>query len=143
MKIFIFIAFYSVPSSRHIQADLAHLFSAFIIPAPLSFHNQILQKDIQKSCRSSSKCPAPVFTISPTTQTVLFCYYHMYHRLRDSKLLHSLSHRSIIRGDTIGNPDCTFLNILFQKETSQNTILHCMKCCEEFYHLLNLLSNLT
>ena len=38
--------------------------------------------------------------------------------------------RSIILNDIIGNLNCTLLNILFQKETPQNTFLHCMKCFE-------------
>ena len=68
--------------------------------------------------------------ISPPTQTVLFCYYRMYRTLTYPKLLRRLPHRGIVLNNIIGNVHRTLFDIIFQKETPQNTFLHCMKWSE-------------
>ena len=50
--------------------------------------------------------------------------------LTNPKPLRRLPHRSIVLNNIVGNLDCTFLNIIFQKGTPQNTFLHCMKYSE-------------
>ena len=47
--------------------------------------------------------------------------------LRNPKLLCGLSYGRIVFNNIIGNIDCSFLDIIFQRKTPRNTFLHCMR----------------
>ena len=76
--------------------------------------------------------------ILPPTPTVLFCYYRMYCGLWNSKLFRRLPHRGIVLNNIIGNVHRTLFDIIFQKETPQNTFLHCMKWFEGLWRFSKL-----
>ena len=58
------------------------------------------------------------------------CNIFMHRRFANPKLLRRLPNGSIVINNIISNIDCSFLNIILQKKTPQNTFLHCMKCPE-------------
>ena len=57
-----------------------------------------------------------------------FCDILMYRRLANPKLLRRLPDGGIVFDNIISNINCSFLNIILQKKSPQNTFLHCMKC---------------
>ena len=57
-------------------------------------------------------------------------YVLMYRTLTDPKLFRRLPYRRIVFNNIVGNIDCAFLDIIFQRKSPQNTFLHCMKYFE-------------
>ena len=55
--------------------------------------------------------------------------------LRNSERLCRLSHRRIVFNNIVGNIDCAFLDIIFQRKSPQNTFLHCMRGWEGLWLL--------
>ena len=54
----------------------------------------------------------------------------MYSGFADAKSLGSLTYSGIMVDDIVSNGDRSFLNIILQEVTPQNTFLHCMKYSE-------------
>ena len=54
----------------------------------------------------------------------------MYRALADAEGLRCLPHCGIMVDDIVSNGDRSFLNIILQEVTPQNTFLHCMKYSE-------------
>ena len=63
----------------------------------------------------------------PYLSTVPHCYLRMYCRLRNPKLFRSLPYCRVIFNNIISNIDCSFFDIIFQRNTPRNTFLHCMR----------------
>ena len=55
------------------------------------------------------------------------CDILMYCAFAYPKLLCSLSYSRIVFDNIIGNIDCSFFDIFFQRNTPRNTFLHCMR----------------
>ena len=65
------------------------------------------------------------------------CYILMYRTLTDPKLFRSLPYCRIVFNNIVGNIDCAFLDIIFQRKSPQNTFLHCMKCSKGLWLFVN------
>jgi len=83
-------------------------------------HSQVSTRE----CHSITSIQLPKLT---SFLNVPYCYNRMHCRLRNPKLLRSLSDCRVIFNNIIGNIDCSFFDIFFQRNTPRNTFLHCMR----------------
>ena len=63
-----------------------------------------------------------IFFILSPMQTILFCHYHMYSTLTNSKLFCRLPHRCVIFYNIICNLHGSFCNIILQKNPPANIV---------------------
>ena len=63
----------------------------------------------------------------PYLSSVLYCYLRMYCAFRNAERLRCLSDRGVVVDDIACYPNSSFFNIVFQRKTTQDTFLQCMK----------------